>query len=279
MEETQAPRVTALIIARNCAVELRQCLQALEASEQRERLEILVIDSGSSDGSSDVAQEFPSLNTMRLPKHFGRTKALNIGCRTAKGTHIFLLSPYVIPAPDTIRLLADRLESSDETGAVGPYFERAYPLPEATALATACQTGELPNPVAIDPAASEVAVDYPQGAPLLVRRGFIRGMNFFDEQFGEYWADLELCWQLRNAGKRIIILPSARVSYQAQPASDRSRLYVADCIGGASIYLSKHYGFWPGFRFRMQAALAAAAGLRLKDAGSILTGDKVDGTQ
>ena len=53
----------------------------------------------------------------------------------------------------------------------------------------------------------------PRGAPLMVRKLFLRGMNYFDERYGEYWSDLELCWQLRNAGKSILVLPQVRVTY------------------------------------------------------------------
>ena len=56
-----------------------------------------------------------------------------------------------------------------------------------------------------------MAIDYAPGAPILTRKLFLRGMNYFDERYGDYWSDLELCWQLRNAGKRILCLPQVHV--------------------------------------------------------------------
>src|SRR5947209_14906981 len=79
-----APRVTALVVSRNCAEDLRRCLAGLESTVPRNMLEILVVDNGSRDESATMDSEFPSAQFLRMPKNFGITKALNIGLRTAK---------------------------------------------------------------------------------------------------------------------------------------------------------------------------------------------------
>ena len=85
MQETQTPpRVSVLVVSYNHAAALRRCLEALERSEERERIEILVVDNGSSDESVQVIAAFPSVTPLHLPRNFGFTKALNIGMRTAK---------------------------------------------------------------------------------------------------------------------------------------------------------------------------------------------------
>jgi Predicted glycosyltransferases len=59
-EETQAaPLVTAVIVSRNSADELRRSLKALESSRNRESLEVVVVDNGSVDGSQSMDSEFP----------------------------------------------------------------------------------------------------------------------------------------------------------------------------------------------------------------------------
>src|SRR5579863_4589495 len=96
-----AIRVTALVFSYDSAPALRRCLTALEGSNDRASIEILVVDCGSHDESPQLDSEFPQVTILRLPRYFGRTKALNIGTRTAAGDYLFLLTPEVEVMPDT----------------------------------------------------------------------------------------------------------------------------------------------------------------------------------
>ncbi|HTP88733.1 MAG TPA: glycosyltransferase, partial [Bryobacteraceae bacterium] len=75
-EGPAGPRVTAIISTYNQAAALRRCLKALEASDERQLIEIIVMDNGSRDDTAEVELEFPEVTFLRLPKYFGRTKAL-----------------------------------------------------------------------------------------------------------------------------------------------------------------------------------------------------------
>src|SRR4051794_23516849 len=102
MEEYTPPRVTALVVARNVAAQLRKCLEALEHSADRSRLEVLVVDDGSRDDTGRVPDDFPDVISLKMPKRLGFVRASNIGLRTAKGELIYFTSPWDDVAPDTI---------------------------------------------------------------------------------------------------------------------------------------------------------------------------------
>lgn len=278
VESTGPPRVTALILSRNCASQLQLCLQALESSEQRERLEILVVDNGSVDGSADIPSQFPEVQTLRLPKDFGRTKATNIALRTAKGDYILFMPPHVQVEPDTVTRLADRLAASEAVGAVYPHVDRWYRFPDANALAAACPGGELPQAQPVTNNAAEMAVEYVPDAPMMVRRLFVRGMNYLDERYGDYWGDLELSWQLRNAGKTALVLPQARVTYGQRPAREDDAAHAADCVLGAAGYLGKHFGTSAGVKFRLSALASAFVRGQFGLVSALVSGQKIDGT-
>src|ERR1700719_2717830 len=109
-----AIKVTALVFSYDSAPALRRCLAALDASNDRASIEILVVDCGSHDESPQVDTEFPEVTILRLPRYFGRTKALNIGTRTAAGEYLFFLSPEVEVLPTTIPALLARIESEPD---------------------------------------------------------------------------------------------------------------------------------------------------------------------
>ena len=278
VEQSGPPRVTALVLSRNSAEELQRCLEALERSEQRQTMEILVVDNGSEDGSADIPAQFPDVQTLRLPKDFGRTKAANIGMRTAKGDFLFLLPAHVAVEPDTIIKLADRLTAPDTVGAVCPYGPQWHHFPSIAALEAACRSGGLPDPQSTPTDADEIAVEYAPDAPMMVRRLFLRGMNYLDERFGDSWSDLELCWQMRNAGKTILVLPQVRVNYGAVPARESDAVHVADCVIGAGGYLGKHFGTGAGIKFRLSALFGALLRGQFGVVSALASGQKVDGT-
>jgi GT2 family glycosyltransferase len=259
------PRVSAILVVHNQAQELRRALAALEASMEREQLEILVVDCASEDDTPAVADEFPAVITQRMPQNFGTTKALNIATRTAKGDFLFLLSPEVEVAPDTVVRLAEQLEANSDTSAVCPLLidpegkpvSRIQALPGRDALARAC-AGEPPELVKLDLSQENIVVGYPGREALLVRKQFIMGMNYFDERFGEYWADADLALKIRQAGRKIRLYPGIQaVCRRSEHATGADPLRRSDCIVGAARLVSKYDGAFSGFTFRMGAALRA----------------------
>jgi len=260
------PKVTAILIAHNQAGELRRAIEALERSEHREQLEILVVDCASQDGTASLADEFPAIVMQRLPHHFGATKALNIATRTARTDYLLLLSPDVEVAPNLAARLAEHLESASDTIAVCPLLvdsegapasRHLQPLPDRESLARVCAGGEAPR-LTPEPALEGVAVPYPGREALLVRKQFISGMNYFDERFGEYWADADLAMKIRQAGKKIRLYPEIQATWHAaHKPLPSGPLHTSDRILGAATLLSKYDGFLAGLRFRWAAILKA----------------------
>jgi glycosyltransferase involved in cell wall biosynthesis len=286
-EEPLGPRVTAVLISYNRAAALRRTIQALERWRDRERLEILVVDNGSQDESPQLDLDFPEITLMRLPHHFGATKAMNIGSRTAKAEILFFLSPGVEVEPDTVTKLADQLELEADTAAVCPLLvdaegrpvSRNQKMPTSDAFAAACRGEELPAGP-LDLTQESVAVEYPGIDALMVRKQFVKGMNYFDERYGQFWADADLAMQARNAQRKIRIYTKIRAVFLREPDPLAGESIVkADCILGAAHFLGKHNGFMAGLGFRIAAILRALFRSDLGQLSSLVSGQKLDGNQ
>ena len=277
MEEPQQLRVTALIVCHNQASALKRCLDALQLSNNRTTLEVLVVDDGSSDGSAEVASEFADVILLRVPKRLGYTRAVNIGLGTAKGKLILLLPTNFHVQPETIGVLADRLEASNETGAVCPAVDRAWAFPKPEELAEAWKSGVLPG--AIQMGNGETSVDYPMGAPILVRRELLRNMNWLDKRFGNAWSDLEMCCRIRNGNKNIIVLGALPVNHDPVESPTVDEEEWADSAHGVATWIGLHHGTGAAVKFRLAAALHALGRGKFGVFTSILTGNKIDGNQ
>ncbi|MCU0248284.1 MAG: glycosyltransferase, partial [Bryobacter sp.] len=93
--EQQGPAAAVVIVVNNQRDALVRCLRSLEASTIRQRMEIIVVDSGSGDGSGRVDEEFEQITVLRLPRDFGKSRARNIGVRTAKADLLLFTDPRV----------------------------------------------------------------------------------------------------------------------------------------------------------------------------------------
>jgi len=281
-EQPPVPKVTALIFSYDSAPALRRCLAAIEGSNDRASIEILVVDCGSHDESPQVDSEFEGVTILRLPRYFGRTKALNIGTRTAAGEYLFFLTPQVEVLPTTIPALVARLESDSEAMAVAPLLvnTEAHQAAEFFHLPTP-ETGLELRPVVIDKTAQAFALEYATFQALLVRKYFVKGINYLDERYGEFWSDAELCYQIRRASRKTLALPQVTALFTPiSPFSASSETILnADRVHGAAVYFGKHYGFLSGLLFRIKATLGALFTLRLSLFMALVSGTKIDGSQ
>lgn len=282
VEEPLGLRVSAILIALNQMEPLRRAVAALEKSTDRERLEILVVDLGSQDGSAQIDAEFPGVVMLRLPHNFGATKAMNIGTRTAKADLMFYLSPDVEVFPDTVAKLADKLEDDSDAAAVCPLLvdEGGKPVSRIYKMPTAESFRRVMTAVVPHLEKERIDVEYPGRDALLVRKQFVKGMNYFDERFGQFWADADLAAQIRRGLKKIRLYPSIRALRRADSSpSAKKGLLAADRAGGAAAFIGKYYGFMAGLGFRVGSALEALARFDLKQFIALVSGGKVDGSQ
>jgi glycosyltransferase involved in cell wall biosynthesis len=199
------PLVSVVIPCRNDELSIARCLDSVLASDYpRERLEILVADGGSSDGTRPILVRYAALHPtiVLLDNPRGTTPAgLNVSIRAASGDIVIRIDARVLYPPGYIpRLVAGLQESgADHVGGL---------------LVTV--------PADDSPTAQAIAVGLSQGFGMVdrvplggYRRAIFDRIGMFDEELIRNQDD-ELNFRLIMQGGRQVLLPDVRCRYLAR---------------------------------------------------------------
>lgn len=210
---------TAVVPVKNGAEQLPALLAALRVQELPGGLEVLVIDSGSADGSAELARG-AGARVLEIPAaSFDHGETRNLGAREACGEHLLFLSQDALPAgTDFARRLIGPLAADAR---VAGAFARQQPRPEADAVTRR----ELDNWVAAGPEPRTVFVESRARFDALppderyrlaafdnvasaIRRGTLLEHPFAPSRFGE---DLEWGLRMLRSGLGLAYVPKAVV--------------------------------------------------------------------
>jgi glycosyltransferase involved in cell wall biosynthesis len=123
--------ISVVIPVKNGGADLRRCLHGLARQELREDVEVVVIDSGSSDGSADVARSAGALVEVIPPGDFGHGRTRNLGVQLSTGDLVVFTSQDAV-ADDAhwlAALAAAARSSPDFAGAYGRQLPHADARP------------------------------------------------------------------------------------------------------------------------------------------------------
>ena len=222
-------RVIAVIVCHNGRAFLRETFRGL-AKQTRPIDDVIVVDTGSSDGTADWARSRLGEDAVLAVRgQFGRAVMAALRDPRAAGTEwVWLLHDDAAPEPDALeRLLA---EASSRPGAhiLGPKLVSwANPdrLQEVGWLVD--RTGRAVSPIEddeIDQGQHDQVREmfFVNTAGMLVRRSTLLEVGGFDERMPAFGDDLDLCWRTHLQGGRVLVVPSARVRHFAA-ATSRAR--------------------------------------------------------
>jgi GT2 family glycosyltransferase len=278
------PRVIAIVVNHNGRAFLRDTFRGL-AAQTRPIDDVLVVDTGSTDGSADWARSrLGDDAVLAVRGQFGRAvmSALR-DQRTAGMDWLWLLHDDCAPEPEALERLLAEAESRPSASILGPKLvswtnpdrlsEIGFSIDRTGRAVSAIEDDE------IDQGQHDQIRDvfYVNTAGMLVRRGALLNVGGFDERMPAFGDDLDLCWRTHLTGGRVLVVPQARVRHFAAAAS-RSRRTRA--VGHPRYLIERHTTAAmlkaTSLRKLPFALLLALVGALVRAAGLALTGRPAD---
>lgn len=112
------PNTSFVVIAHNEAPTIERSLRSITGQRGLEDYEVVVVDDGSTDGTTEVAQRYaqtdPRVRVIRLPSNRGRGHARSVGLSEASGRRqVAMVDSDIVLPPDWYARCAEALQSAD----------------------------------------------------------------------------------------------------------------------------------------------------------------------
>lgn len=286
---SKSPSLLSIIIVNwNVRDLLRTCLQSIERGRGALDVEVIVVDSASSDDSVAMLQTaFPWVRLIACDENVGFPKGNNLGLAAANGCYLYLLNPDTEIVGDALNVMVGYMAQHPDVGAVGSQLlyadgriqssRRRFPtlvtgLFESTWLQPLAPRKLLRHYYAQDLPDDETAdVDWVMGASLMVRREVVEQVGGMDEAYFMYSEELDWCRRIKDAGWRVVYLPGAQVIHHEGKSSEQAVTARHVNFNRAKLrYFRKYHGRFAAALIRGVLLLNYAAQLLLEGVKGVL---------
>ena len=217
---------------------LDRCLASIRSS--RYTIEMIVVDNASSDDSvAMVRSKYPQVTVIANETNRGFTGGNNQGIAAAEGRYVLVLNPDTEIVEQSLDRLLDYAEANPTVGAVGPMLlnpdrsiqpsRRRFPTVSVALFESTWLQGLAPRKLLrrfyIEDVPTDVIqdVDWLTGACTLFRRQVFDRVGGYDEaNFFMYSEELDLCKRIKQAGWRIVFIPTAQVIHYEGKSSEQA---------------------------------------------------------
>jgi GT2 family glycosyltransferase len=212
-------RVSVIIVNWNGGQFLEKCLAALMAQTVKP-YEIILLDNASSDGSVDIARQFPAVRLMLLDQNTGFARGNNLAIQAASDDSewIALINPDAFAEPSWLEALLLMTESNSGFDVFGSKLVNAADPMVLDGAGDAYHLSGLVwrmghgshVPILAE---NEREMFSPCAAAALYRRSALCEIGGFDEDYFCYVEDVDLGFRLRLAGYRCLYVPHSVVHH------------------------------------------------------------------
>jgi GT2 family glycosyltransferase len=261
--------VTIVIVSFNTRDVLRECLQSVYREAGSLRVQVIVVDNASTDGSAAmIEREFPGVLLVRSEVNLGFGPANNLGIQAAGGLYIVLLNSDAFLSEGSLRRSVANMDATPSAGLGGGRLigrdgswqpsARMFPTVFNDLLVLSGLAARFPHSRFFGRADRTWAspmeaaeVDWVPGAYSIIRADVLRSVGSFDPRFFLYYEEVDLCKRIKNAGHSIWYWPDIAIVHIGGESSRQVRSLQLSRTGAQLtlwrmrsmlLYYRKHHG-------------------------------------
>lgn len=260
--------LSVIIVNWNTKEDLANCLLSIRQYCSAERVEIIVVDNDSKDGSREmVTENFSDVKVINTGANLGFARANNIGIKNSNAPLILFLNPDTIIVDDAINRMIDFMNSNPEITALQCKIVDREGKPQTLWL-----NWEF-NPLLVflyyallndkiiyllrhflpynDPQKSGF-IKHAIGGCLMVRREMLEKTGGFDERYFLYAEDRDLCRMIRKYGGKIFYNAEIKIIHIGGTSSSKLKSLSQEFLylEAAEKFQEKYYGRFGKIFFR-----------------------------
>lgn len=250
-----------IIVSYNTAELLKNCIESVYKTYPKDKLEIFVVDNGSSDGSpAMIKKSFRDVILIESKKNLGFSKANNLAIKRAVGQYILLLNPDTIVTKDSLNKCVQYMDKHGDVGILGCKVllpdgrldvacRRSFPTPSVSFYRMTGLSKLFPknrlfgqyNLTYLDENET-YEVDSIVGAFMLVRRKVIELVGMLDEDYFMYGEDIDWCYRIKQAGWKVTYYHEAVIyHYKGASGGKKDPRIIREFYRAMRLFYEKHY--------------------------------------
>ena len=215
MTTASSPEISVVILNYNGARWIERCLESIRKQTLFDRIEVIVADNRSSDGSDEVAarilEDWPNGRLLRNGENLGYCEGNNRGARVATGRFLFFLNNDTWLEPACLEELLKGTEAQNASAGT-PLVLNFDSNHYQWVFAAGFDLFGFPS-FRIPPFETS-HLFMPPGCSYLIESEFFHATGGFDSTIFMYADELDLSWRLWLSGRKAVVVPGARLHHR-----------------------------------------------------------------
>lgn len=241
--------ISIIIVSWNSRKYLLQCLNSLSRERTNLKIETIVVDNASTDGSPQAVSEFfPEVKLVLSNTNQGFARANNMGIRLSTGKYVCLINSDVLVLEGCLPRMFNYMESHPLAGVLGPMALNPDMTLQRTCRKFPSLAGSFFSALGLSeftylPHDGVRDVEVLSGFFMMVRRDALNQIGLLDGRFFFYAEDKDWCKRFRDAGWKIVYYPDSKaIHYGGSSSAAAPVKYYIEMHRANLQYWEKHRG-------------------------------------